>query len=75
MEDAQLPEYLTQNDARQLMHITYGHILSKPELRAEIFRFLSENRALYEAEAEELYQRHLNALGVYSAKAEERHPA
>lgn len=70
MEDAQLPEYLTQNDSRQLMHITYGHILSKPELKAEIFRFLSENRALYETEAEELYRRHLNALGVYSVKTE-----
>lgn len=75
VEDARLPEYLTQNDSRQLMHITYGHILSKPELKADIFRFLTENRALYEAEAEELYQQHLNALGVYSAKAEERRPA
>lgn len=75
VEDAQLPEYLTQNDARQLMHITYGHILSKPELKAEIFRFLSENRALYETEAEELYRRHLNALGVYGPRAGAHTPA
>lgn len=69
--DAQLPDYLSQNDSRQLMHITYGYILSKPELKTEIFHFLSKSRTTYEAEVEKLYLRHLNALGIYSAKTED----
>lgn len=64
VDDIYLPNYLKQNDSRQLMHITYGHILSDPELKKAIFDFLIENRDLYESEAEELYQRHLSALNI-----------
>ena len=64
VSDEMLPAYLEQNDSRQLMHITYGHILGIPELKQDILSFLKANRALYEAEAEELYGRHMNALGV-----------
>ena len=60
--DQALPLYLTRNDSRQLLHVTYGAILRQPELRQEILSFLRENRALYEAEAEELYDRHFAAL-------------
>ena len=60
--DQALPLYLTRNDSRQLLHVTYGAILRQPELRREILSFLRENRALYEAEAEELYDRHFAAL-------------
>lgn len=60
--DERLPDYLLQDDSRQLLHITYGHILGIPELKRDILRFLKENRALYEAEAEELYGRHFAAM-------------
>ena len=62
--DEDLPKYLEldQNDSRQLMHINYGFILEIPELKAEILQFLRDNRAAYEAEARELYGRHINLL-------------
>lgn len=62
--DAQLPEYLElgNNDARQLMHITYGFILERPELKKQILQFLDDHFDLYEKEAEELYDRHLTLL-------------
>lgn len=62
--DAQLPEYLElgNNDARQLMHITYGFILERPELKKQILCFLNDHFDLYEKEAEELYDRHLTLL-------------
>lgn len=64
VSDEKLPTYLEQNDSRQLMHITYGHILDVAELKQEILDFLKENRELYEAEAEELYDRHFAALHI-----------
>ena len=62
--DAQLPEYLElgNNDSRQLMHITYGFILERPELKKQILQFLDDHFDLYEKEAEELYDRHLTLL-------------
>lgn len=37
LSDAQLPELFDNNDARQLIHITYGLILNNPELRQSLF--------------------------------------
>lgn len=62
VEDVCLPEYLLHDDSRQLLHITYGYILHIPELKADILQFLRDNRALYEAEAQELYERHFDAM-------------
>ena len=64
VSDADLPRFLDQEqaDSRQLLHITYGHVLGIPDLRKDILDFLRRNRALYEAEAEELYDRHFAAL-------------
>ncbi|GAB2044594.1 D-tagaturonate epimerase UxaE [Agathobaculum sp. TL06] len=59
MVDEALPSYLLQNDARQMLHITYGYVLSDPELKEDILLFLKKNRSLYEREAEDLYDRHL----------------
>lgn len=62
VSDADLPLYLTKNDSRQLMHITYGYILKQAELKRAILEFLDTNTAVYEAEIEDLYDRHLSAL-------------
>ena len=62
VSDAELPLYLTENDSRQLMHITYGYILKRAELKRDILAFLDANTAVYEAEIEDLYDRHLSAL-------------
>ena len=62
--DADLPKYLElgNNDARQLMHITYGFVLERPELKKQILQFLDDHFDLFEKEAEELYDRHLLLL-------------
>ena len=62
VSDADLPLYLTKNDSRQLMHITYGYILKEADLKREILEFLDTNTAVYEVEIEDLYDRHLSAL-------------
>lgn len=62
VSDEELPEYLLNNDSRQLMHITYGYILRHEDVHQEILHFLKTNQALYEEEAEELYDRHFSAL-------------
>lgn len=62
VSDKDLPLYLTKNDSRQLLHITYGYILKQPELKQAILDFLDANTAVYEAEIEDLYDRHLSAL-------------
>ncbi len=61
--DNGLSGYLSQNDSRQMMHITYGFILADQELRGKIYGFLEAGRELYEAKALDLYRRHLRALG------------
>ena len=64
VSDADLPALMEmeQADVRQLMHITYGYILADPGLRERIYRFMADHRPLYEAEALELYTRHLEKL-------------
>jgi len=62
--DGELPLLLemTQSDSRQLMHITYGYILADEGLKKRIYAFMEAHRALYEAEALDLYRRHLELL-------------
>ena len=59
LTDAQLPDLFTQNDARQLIHITYGFILTvKNEdgsyrFKDRLYKFWRENEDVY---AEMLYK-------------------
>jgi len=64
VSDADLPGLMEmeQGDVRQLMHITYGYILADEGFRGRIYRFMEDHHGLYEAEALELYMRHLAAL-------------
>ena len=64
MSDAELPEYLEEDDARQLMHITYGNQLSCPDIRRRIFLALEDHRREYEDCVGRHIRRHLEALGV-----------
>ena len=64
MTDAQLPEYLEEDDARQLMHITYGDQLKCPEVRDRLFCALQKHRKEYENGLIKHIGRHIEALGV-----------
>jgi hypothetical protein len=59
LTDAELPMLFTQNDARQLIHITYGFILTVKNadgsyrFKDRLYKFWRENENVY---AEMLYQ-------------------
>lgn len=70
LSDAQLPELLDLVDTRQVMHITYGFLLQAKDasgrflFRDDIYRTLSENKALLDNVISHHITRHLSQLGV-----------
>jgi len=64
LTDAQLPELFTQNDARQLIHITYGLILSEPKFRDALYALWRVHAEAYAAALEVHIGHHMTALGV-----------
>lgn len=68
--DSKLPEYLEQNDARQVLHITYGLMLQAKapdgslRFRDRIFETLRENESDYIAALEKHIGKHFTALGI-----------
>jgi hypothetical protein len=70
LTDDQLPELMNQNDARQLLHITYGLILKAKDAhgqsiyRDRIYRCLNENEDLYYKFLHGHIGKHLNKLGL-----------
>ncbi|MDF2926857.1 MAG: hypothetical protein K0R57_5771 [Paenibacillaceae bacterium] len=67
--DADLHRYMDENDARQLLHITYGLLLQAKDeegaslFRQEFFDTLSEQEEQYEAALAGHIGRHLELLG------------
>jgi len=70
LADAELPELFNQNDSRQLIHITYGLILSKKNadgsfvFRNRLYRFWKDHEADYEKALIKHIGKHLTELGV-----------
>ncbi len=64
LPDSGLEDLLDAKDSRQLLHITYGGLLSDPGLRAAIYATLGENEELHYAAVEEHIRKHLQLLGV-----------
>jgi len=70
MTDADLPKYFDMNDARQLIHITYGLILSRKNadgsftFRDKLYSLWREHEAVYTDALVRHIGRHLNLLGV-----------
>ena len=68
LRDDELPELFTQNDARQLIHITYGLILSERNadgsfrFRDRLYRLWRDHDALYAEKLDEHLTRHLELL-------------
>ncbi|MGI6153507.1 MAG: tagaturonate epimerase family protein [Christensenellaceae bacterium] len=62
VSDADLPDYLTKDDSRQLMHITYGYILDDPELKKEVYAALKKHKKEYEAALKKHIGRHVSLL-------------
>ena len=70
LEDGMLPALMEQNDARQVLHITYGSILQEKDAGGEyvfrngIYQTLNEYAEDYGACLAKHMQRHLHLLGV-----------
>ncbi len=70
MTDADLPKYFDQNDARQLIHITYGLILSRKNedgsftFRDSLYKLWREHEQVYTDALVRHIGRHLDLLGV-----------
>lgn len=63
LSDAELPQLMTQPDARQLLHITYGPILTGP-LREEFFAAMHKHAEAYSDAVEKHFDKHLSLLHV-----------
>ena len=70
VSDADLPKYFDENDARQLIHITYGLILSRKNAdgsftyRDKLYSLWREHEAVYTDALVRHIGRHLALLGV-----------
>ncbi len=64
LKDSELERFLEPKDSRQILHITYGGLLSDPRIRAGLFRTLAENEELHYATVEEHIERHVRLLGA-----------
>ncbi|HYW82731.1 MAG TPA: tagaturonate epimerase family protein [Spirochaetia bacterium] len=62
--DSGLAGYLDAKDSRQLLHITYGGLLSDPEIRTGLFQTLARNEETHYAAVEKHMDKHLRLLGV-----------
>ena len=63
LSDAQLPALFENNDARQLIHITYGLILNHGDFHARLYAFWRTHADEYAAALEKHIGRHLETLG------------
>ncbi|NOY81377.1 MAG: hypothetical protein GXP31_10285 [Kiritimatiellaeota bacterium] len=64
LPDAELPALMDHDDARQLLHVTYGGILPDPKLGPRFFAALEADESGYAANLERHFVRHLETLGV-----------
>lgn len=64
VSDNDLPEYMNQDEARQLLHITYGGLLNDPELREDFFNKLSDYEDVYSDLLVKHFTKHISLLGV-----------
>lgn len=64
LSDAELPALFAQNDARQLIHITYGLILSHGTFREALYRLWDTHAEAYATALEAHIGKHMRTLGV-----------
>ena len=65
VSDSELQEYLNDDDARQIIHITYGYMLNNnEELRDRIYNALEKHKAEYEKILVQHFEKHLKPLGL-----------
>ncbi len=73
LEDHQLKDLLDDNDARQVLHVTYGSVLSSDSakskyLNEKLMKCLAENETLYEQNLVSHFERHLQPFNQETGK-------
>jgi hypothetical protein len=63
-DDGELPSYLDHPDARQMLHISYGGILTHAELGRELRSVLDSHEEEYAERLRTHFEKHLDLLGV-----------
>ncbi len=63
-DDASLVQFFDDDNARQLIHITYGSLLGDPEIRDRFFDTLSREEDTHYRTVSEHIGRHIRELGV-----------
>lgn len=64
LSDGHLEELVSEPNARQLLHITYGGLLADPEIRGEFFATLNRFEDLHYDAVQAHLEKHINLLGV-----------
>jgi hypothetical protein len=64
VSDAELPDYLDDPNARQLLHIAYGGIIPHHELRPKLYQALYELEEEYDQTLIAHFDRHITLLGA-----------
>lgn len=64
LADADLAGLMNQNDARQLVHVTYGGLLNAPEIRQRFFTALDANEEVYYGLLQKHFEKHISTLGL-----------
>ncbi len=62
--DAELERFVTERDSRQLLHITYGGLLTDPGIRGDFFATLAANEERHYGAVADHIGRHIRLLGV-----------
>lgn len=62
--DEALPGYMDEDDARQVLHITYGFLLDTPGMKQDIYRALERHREEYQAGLVRHIGAHVAQLGI-----------
>ena len=63
LTDAQLPSLMEMPEARQMLHITYGPILTS-DLRTRFFKAMHKFEDEYSKALEKHFDKHLSLLGA-----------
>jgi len=64
VSDEALPGYLERPESRQLLHISYGGLLTDPELRPRFFDFLAAREEAHLGCLQDHFRKHIELLGV-----------
>lgn len=62
--DEDLPKLMEMDEARQLLHITYGPILTDNSIRPLFFQALHDHEECYHEKIKAHFEKHLSLLGI-----------